>query len=274
MQLVQEKRRLLQRALDRRMQQEEEGQKGSQTQLGKRKGNHHHLSDYHRQLLLVIPWPMLHRCGIPGHIKLQRSHARHQRLANLGGEQDPNTISADCDVVIDQYNACLTTDAGLPNQWIFDTRETDHRTGSAFEAITLQQRTGNDERDKIKIMGSSTAHIQGAIMSISLLKVQHVPELKNTNLISWRQLAENGFGMKREGKRGDIIHNGIIQGKVALHRTNASYILEQAPNSLLLLSKSTLWHQRLGHLQSDISHKIIRMVQDPACLPDWYEGCN
>lgn len=41
-------------------------------------------------------------------------------------------------------------------------------------------------------------------MPIALSNVLHVPELKNTNLISWYSLAENGIVMNGEGKTIEI----------------------------------------------------------------------
>lgn len=81
------------------------------------------------------------------------------------------------------------------DQWIFNTGTSDHMYRTAFGSVTPHLGLVNAAGRQIKIVAISTTCVEGAIMPISLTRVLHVPELKNTNLISLRWLVENGFTM-------------------------------------------------------------------------------
>lgn len=57
-------------------------------------------------------------------------------------------------------------------------------SGTGFESVIPQTGLVNAAGRQIKVIASSTARIEEAIMPISLTRVPHVPDLKNTNLIS------------------------------------------------------------------------------------------
>lgn len=175
------------------------------------------------------------------------------------------------------FASAMVTSTGSKNEWIFDTGATDHMSGTAFDEITKQTGTVSVPGQKLSVVACSSVRLQGQLQELKLQRVLHVPALKNTNLISWRKLAEKGLTMEGVGKEIRILNRGVQQAKAVLNPTRNLYLLDLKVSPISAHTATVdenLWHERLGHLPASTLQVLKKLVADLQCLPQAFNSCR
>ena len=175
-----------------------------------------------------------------------------------------------------------------PKEWWIDTGATRH-VCSDKALFTFFEPIENGE--KLFMGNSATSEIEGqgrvvlkmtSGKELTLNNVLYVLEIRK-NLVSGSLLNKHGFRMVFESDKVVLSKNGMYVGKGyvtdGLFKLNVMTVKPKNINkvnnsSAYLLESSSLWHNRLGHVNYDIMHRLINLDHIPAFQIDSKHKCE
>jgi hypothetical protein len=194
---------------------------------------------------------------------------------------DFTTFSNTSDVTMEDNFGFVEGPSTSDNKvWILVPDATNHMTGTQVTNPSPYSGTvtiGGDR--KLKIIGIENVTINGSHGLITLQNVFLIPELGNTNLMSWSCIAKKGFTTIGTENAFTIYkpNSKEIIG-VANASSTGLYIFEtKEPCAYIFITSNFYdWHQRLGHLAASSLSWLHHMVADPKFLPTTgqMETCN
>ncbi|KAM2004319.1 hypothetical protein ACFX15_027783 [Malus domestica] len=221
-------------------------------------------------------------CGRRGHSALDCYHRGNYVFQ---GQQPPANLTVMAAQQIEQY---IAQDA-----WIVDTGASHHITA---DVTTLNQVTSYQGSDKItvgngtclSIMNIGETTIKTNTHDLILSNVLHVPKIARS-LLSIQQLCadnhnwfvcdENEFFVQ-DKKIRDIMYRGksktrqLFQIPVVKHTKGVQSVVQEPSVFLGQLVKSTLWHQRFGHLTNEILSSMLRQSSISIDLDNQHSMCT
>ncbi len=207
-------------------------------------------------------------CNKPGHFK--KDCREFKKLKEKGGTSDTKQKFA---AMISEANML-----GEDNSWWIDSGATRHvcKDKSLFSAYETV------EGDVLYMGNSSTAAVKGkgtvdleftSGKILSLTNVFHVPDVRK-NLVSGSLLNKFGFKLVFESDKFILTKSGTFVGKGYLYEGMFKLNINEKDSSAYIVDCLSLWHSRLGHVNTKKMHFMVNLNLIPKYENDMNEKCK
>ena len=239
----------------------------------------------------MVPFPSMYQTFVPHMNSTQFSQNPMSQVQNLSPQMSSMpvpqraTVHQNSSIPIQPTSSSVssyipqlyyTVPGSIPqmnSSWLFDSGATNHITNN-LSNLTLQQPytetegvlVGNGTHLPITHTGQGTLSTPSG--QFQLKNMLHVPQISH-NLLSVYQLTRdnncriifdaNGFVIQDKTTNKTILQGPCVKGLYAMEH----YFRVQPQALLSTDANGVIWHQRLGHPNSNLMHSLIKQFQLP-----------